>query len=131
MAEESDSSFDPVGHRRHQPRLQLGIAAKLETLDGTTPVQLLDLSQNGARLDLNNEQPFGSAVLHWLEFEAFGDLVWQKEQFVGLRFDGPIALGWLVTTRQLAPDVVALEDLEARKTALAWVSGRTHLGSER
>jgi hypothetical protein len=103
----------------------------LQTLKNKQAVQLLDLSQAGARLELPSPEPFGSAVLYWLSFEAFGDLVWQKGRSVGLQFDTLLPLGCLVETRRLAPDVVALEELATRATAAAWASGNFDLGRGR
>ena len=131
MTDHLENWLDPVGHRRTQLRLQLGIPARLQTLNGLVAVQLLDLSRTGARLELPSREPLGCAVLFWLTFEAFGDLVWENGHFVGLQFETELPVGCIVRTRQLAPDVVISEETDARAVAAAWVTGSVDLGCER
>jgi len=77
----------PVDHgqapRRLHLRLQLGISAQLETLDGRQRVDLIDLSQGGAHVILGKESDCHEAVLTWLHFETFGTVVWHDGRDIG------------------------------------------------
>ena len=112
--------------RRVHLRLQLGMPAQLETLDGRQRVRLLDLSQGGAHVVLGQESDFHEAVLTWLRFEMFGMVVWREGLDVGLEFDKLIPLGVLVETRLSAPTVVREEE---ERAAREWVSGTFNPGS--
>jgi hypothetical protein len=112
--------------RRAHLRLQLGISAKLETLDGRQGVRLIDLSQGGAHVILSQEGEFHQAMLTWLRFETFGMVVWRDGLDVGLEFDKLLPLGVLVETRLRAPEVVREEEEQA---AREWVAGTFNPGS--
>lgn len=96
--------------RRAFPRLQLGISAQLETLEGRQRVRLMDLSQGGARIVLSKPGDIKEGMLTWIRFETFGIVAWEDEQYVGLEFDKPLPLAVLVETRQRAPSVVREEE---------------------
>jgi hypothetical protein len=112
-------------HRRKKPRLRVGIPARLETLYETVQVTLIDLSQTGAKMEIPDRRLAGSAVLNWLSFEALGDVMWQEGDLAGLQFDPSVPLDYLLATRELAPNVVAKQHLDARAAAAAWVWGRS------
>jgi hypothetical protein len=112
--------------RRVHLRLQLGISAQLETLDGRHRVRLIDLSQGGAHVIVGHDEDFHEAVLTWLHFETFGAVVWREGRDVGLEFDKLLPLGVLVETRLRAPPVVREEEEQA---AREWVAGTLNLGS--
>lgn len=112
--------------RRAHLRLQLGMPAQLETLDGRQRVRLIDLSQGGAHLLLSQESDLHEGMLTWLRFETFGMVVWREGLDVGLEFDKLLPLGVLVETRQQAPDVVREEEEQA---AREWVAGTFNPGS--
>ena len=120
----------PVDHgqapRRLHLRLQLGISAQLETLDGRQRVDLIDLSQGGAHLILSQDSGCHEAVLTWLHFETFGTVVWHEGRDIGLEFDKPLPLGVLVETRLRAPSVVREEEEAA---ARGWAEGTFNPGS--
>lgn len=100
--------LSPSAHqtrRRSRPRLRLGIPATLQTLHGRIEVQLLDISQSGARVRLRTSGCPRSAVLHWLTYEAYGDVVWEKGGLCGMKFDPPLPADYILQTRQLAPAV--------------------------
>ena len=128
-------SQSPVGQnqtpRRTHPRLRLGITARIETLEGQQRVRLMDLSQGGAHLILTQPSDIRKAVLTWLTFEAFGDIVWSDGSHYGITFDKPLPLACLVETRQRAPSVVRDEELGAENAARDWVAGTLSLGAER
>ena len=117
--------------RRERPRLLLGIPARAETLDGPRQVRMLNLSQTGAMLELAKPEAIGSAFLYWLDFEAFGSIVWQNNVIAGFEFDRPISNDWLLSTRQRAPELDQIAILESRAAAAAWASGQLSQGTER
>lgn len=108
--------------RRNFARLEVGVMARLATLDGAQPVRLVDLSQGGAQLILSRPEEAGAGVLTWLNFETFGELAWQEEERIGLKFDQLLPPGCLAETRRRAPSVVRDEELGVSLTK-AWVAG--------
>jgi hypothetical protein len=102
--------------RRAAPRLQLGIGARFDTLDGRQDVRLIDLSQGGAHVILSRPDPVREGVLAWIGFDSYAAVAWQRDNHVGLEFDRPLPLSCLVETRRRAPSVV-------REAAQAWVDG--------
>ena len=119
------------GQRRAHGRLQVGIAAQLETLDGHLPVRLIDLSQKGAHVILRRSCELRRGVLYWLDFEAFGVVAWTDDSHVGLEFDEPLPLEHLIETRNRAPSVVREESLSAQSAARDWVAGTLNQGVDR
>ena len=123
----TDLSEDPgQAARRAHMRLQLGITARLETLDGRQQVRLMDLSQGGAHVILSQEGNVRQAVLTWLRFEIFGAVAWHDGARIGLEFDKQLPLGVLVETRLCAPSAVREEEEQA---AREWVGGTFTPGS--
>ena len=108
--------------RRQRPRLRVGISARLETLSGVCDVQLLDLSQTGARLQTLRPNPGRSVILRWLDFEAYGDVVWEASGLLGMKFDPPLTSEIILATRERAPGIVQ-EFNPARDAARAWAMG--------
>ena len=87
--------------RRRDSRLRVAIPAQLILLGGQARAQLRDLSQSGARFWLGAEIDLGrEGVLTWLEFEAFGRFVWQRNSFGAMEFDEPLAVEVLIKTRE-------------------------------
>ena len=109
--------------RRGHPRLRVGLPAWLQTLDGPQRVRLVDLSQSGAHLVLSDPKPLRQAFLSWLEFEVFGDIIWQRGYEAGMRFDRLLPLGHMVETRKSAPSVVRDEARDVRAAARNYVAG--------
>lgn len=120
MADMTDVPVDQSQAPRAFPRLQLGISAQLETLEGRQRVRLMDLSQGGARVILGNPGSIRECVLTWIRFETFAIVAWVDGKHVGLEFDKPLPLSVLVETRQRAPSVVREE---AERAAQDWVAG--------
>ena len=102
------------------PRLQLGISAQLETLEGRQRVRLMDLSQGGAHVILSAPASIKECVLTWIRFETFALVAWVDGKHVGLEFEKPLPLPVLVETRQRAPSVVREEE---ERVAKEWVQG--------
>jgi|SRR5688572_31096189 hypothetical protein len=102
--------------RRASPRLQLGIGARFDTLDGRQKVRLIDLSQGGAQVILSEPGEVREGVLAWLGFDSYAEVAWQRDDHAGLTFDRPLPISYLVETRMRAPAVVL-------EMAQEWVSG--------
>jgi hypothetical protein len=108
--------------RRQRPRLRVGLTARVETLHGKFDAQLIDLSQSGARLRTLSPKLGRAVVLRWLDFEGFGDLVWEGDGVLGMKFDPPLSSEVILATRELAPSVV--QDFDpTRDAAKAWTMG--------
>lgn len=118
-------------HRRAHARLRVGIAARVETLDGLLNVRLVDVSQKGAQLLVPPGTKVRRGIVSWLGFEAFGCLVWQDGDHMGVEFDEELPVEQLVETRQRAPHVVRDEAFSAERAARDFVEGKIDLGSER
>lgn len=108
--------------RRNFARLNVGISARLITLDGAQKVRLIDLSQGGAQVILSQTGNVTAGLLTWLDFEAFGELAWHEDDRLGLKFERLLPLSFLVRTRGQAPSVVRSE-LLGEDIAQAWVAG--------
>jgi len=117
--------------RRAFSRLTVGILARLDMLAGWQRVRLIDLSQAGAHIILSRPEPLTEGVLRWLRFDAYGEVVWQEDHHVGLKFDSILPMAVLVETRQRAPSVVREEAMETQLAAQDFVAGKTHLGTDR
>lgn len=116
--------------RRAHSRLRLGIPARLLSLEGQQAVTLVDLSQSGARIVLGAPGRVSGGLLRWLDYEAFGDPVWQVGEELALHFDEPIDPAWLIETRHRAP-VELDRGLQTKRAAREWVSGARGFGTER
>lgn len=82
------SSQDP---RRRDMRAAARVPAVVHTLRGEACGLVLDLSQNGARLFM--DEPFdcgGEVLVHWLEHEAYGVVSWSRGHECGVRFTRPL-----------------------------------------
>ena len=115
-------------HRRQHARLRLGMPARLETLDGNQPVRLIDLSQSGAQVVLEQRRELRRAVLCWLDFEAFGFVAWRDEDHVGIEFEELVPMEQLFETRQRAPDVVRAETIGDYGAGRDFVAGTFNPG---
>lgn len=107
------------GGRRRDGRLRAELAATLATLTGKLQLSICDLSTAGARLRPHCEVKVGTqGVLTWLEFDAFGEVVWHNKGFVGVKFDQPIRPTVIFQTRRaceagLAPSEDQIGDARA------------------
>ena len=119
--EMSPETHHRIGRRRDS-RLRLHLPARIITIHGNWQAQLLDLSQSGAHLEVSERlMKGGDAVLNWLQFEAFGRIVWTTATQVGMEFDELIAPATLVVTRDLADQHTAKEAKRiAIEAARAW-----------
>jgi len=86
---------------------------------------LIDLSQSGGQVVTDEKLLSGKdAMLHWLEFEAFGRIVWSTPTQAGLEFAELLDPSTLITTRDLADlDTRKVDRREAFDAARAWYNG--------
>jgi hypothetical protein len=94
-----NSSIDDKIGRREHPRLRLAIDARLITTGGEYPVRLDNLSQSGAHISRPRVDSFERCVLKWLDYEAWGTMVWARSGYCGVRFEPPLPDGWVLDTR--------------------------------
>ena len=100
------SSHPDQSSRRDYLRLELGVIARLETLDGRRKVEIRDLSQGGARVKLLDEgEPFDKGVLCWLGFDTYAVVGRRIGNELGLVFDVPLRPVVIKKTREMAPRI--------------------------
>ena len=92
--------------KRESSRLKLNIRGRLTSARGTQLVELVDLSQTGARLELSATLGLTEALVEWLDFEARGFVIWQDRRLCGLRFEEPIPSAWVTATRSASQPTV-------------------------
>tara|TARA_A100001391_G_scaffold130111_2_gene89368 strand:+ start:12132 stop:12515 length:384 start_codon:yes stop_codon:yes gene_type:complete len=111
--------------RRHDSRLRLSVPGRLITLTGTHKVSLRDISLTGAKLIVPNDIQQGhDGVLEWLDFEAFGKIVWLHDQQAGMAFDDPLPVKDLLATRETFDSHAFKTDEDiAREQAEDWSLG--------
>jgi hypothetical protein len=74
--------------RRSEPRLEVSIAGRLELPSGVRPVRIVDLTNNGARLQVEPVPAVGAPVLlKWEAFECFSTVVWAEANECGVQFE--------------------------------------------
>lgn len=76
---------------RISERARVKLPATLETLNGLKRVHLLNLSPEGAMIEIDDPPAVGGdAVLRRGEIDAFGVIVWAGSGRCGMTFDEPI-----------------------------------------
>lgn len=111
--------------RRNHSRLRLGIDANVLGFDGPQSVLLHDLSSTGAKILLERDETFSQGILGWLEFEAFGEIVWRRGRWCGMQFAKPVTDECLLKTREASPTLKAEAEEELRQHAKDFVTGKT------
>ena len=127
MSRPSIQLTQPLLGRRRHARLRVGLKARLITLDGLVHAVLADVARLGARVCAPDCElrPGREAVLVWDQYEAFGEVVWNDGQFVGLHFDQPLGAPVLLATRALEDArVMPIERQLVREAAQAFVDPR-------
>lgn len=118
-------AVDRIG-RRGDSRLRLELPVQLTTLDGHPKALLCDLSQSGAHVHSLEPLEVGEElVLEWLDFEAFGKVMWVRGRDAGVQFYDRVSPQMLLDTRdridqhRLPDDRVAIVE-----AARQWCQGR-------
>jgi hypothetical protein len=103
------NSGSTIGRRRDSRlRIGKGVPARVLTLDGQASASLLDLSQSGAHLRSAAPMRRGQdLMLWWLDFEAFGRLVWISGDEAGIEFDELLPPSVLLETRMKVDESLA------------------------
>lgn len=92
--------------RRDYLRLDLGLLAHIETLEGRKKVEIIDLSQGGARVKLLAPvENIKDCVLVWLGFDTYATIGRRDGDELGLVFDVPLRPVVIKKTREMAPRV--------------------------
>jgi hypothetical protein len=114
MARQAYQLAESARERRALPRKPMAVSARLELPSGGRSVQIVDLSDRGARVQLAAPPPVGApALLKWQSHECYGTVAWATDSECGLRFDQELAQTVLATcaeshTERLKP-VAALD----------------------
>jgi PilZ domain len=128
MSAPADLPVDPECRviRRSDPRVRLGVPAKVQFLSGLKSCSLDNLSQRGARIVLaERAPPIGtSGLLQVCKIEAFGEVIWSRGMECGLRFDDKLALKQVVTVRHFSDQQVEIEAAGRRTMVRNFVQGR-------
>ena len=98
--------FDGLIQRAH-PRLRVRVPARLISFDGFLPATLLNLSHSGARIRTFRPVTFREAALQWLDYEAFGQIVWQANDMFGFAFETRLPVRCLMDTRNVPAELAA------------------------
>lgn len=117
----TDTPLTEAEYRRSAPRLKLAIDSIFMGMEGRQQVTLLDLSKDGACVAFSEPPKERAGFLKWMEFETFGDVVWQEGLYVGLKFDRPISDRWLALTQERVTDADSYRHEELLKQAKEWV----------
>lgn len=92
--------------RRDYLRLELGVLAYMETLEGRKKVEIIDLSQGGARVKLLAPvENIKDCVLVWLGFDTYATIGRRDGDELGLVFDVPLRPAVIKKTREMAPRI--------------------------
>ena len=116
----ADLDFKP---RRGKARLRAGIPAVLITMNGRQVVSLLDLSESGAGLVVEDGWRLNGGVLKWMDYEVYGKVVRRSGDSIGLLFDEPIDAAWVLETRTWLPQLRCARDPFRRSTAEKMTNG--------
>lgn len=108
--------------RRAKARLRTGIPAALVTLNGRQEITLVDLSETGAGILVDDPGHIAGGVLQWMGYEVYGAVVRRVGQDVGLQFDAPIDPAWVLDTRAWLPELTD-DKGQLRRFARDWVGG--------
>jgi hypothetical protein len=115
--------LDVMIGRRDATRHPVGIAARFLAHEVNVRVQLEDISASGACIRLLHPRALAAGRLCWLDFEIFGQVVWQRDERCGLKFDERLTPDCLRRTLEFADRAARDTDDRYRRLASAWVHG--------
>lgn len=111
--------------KRSSGRVRLGIGARLETVAGTYPCTVRDVSSGGAHICGPRLRSGQSVILTIEGREIFGDVVWVREASAGVLFQPPVEHEFVVALRHNAPVILTRAAQENEDFARNWVAGLT------
>ncbi|MEM8724548.1 MAG: PilZ domain-containing protein [Pseudomonadota bacterium] len=118
-----NSPLQKIG-RRAAARLRLSMPAKLVTIYETRPCIILNLSQTGARLGLENPLALGDAAfLQCGGIDHFANIVRSQKGTNALEFEVPLAHDQVLAIRKMAENFDDLERRDFRRIARDWITG--------
>ena len=110
--------------RRDYLRLELGVLAHIETLEGRKKVEIIDLSQGGARVKLLAPvDNIKDCVLVWLGFDTYATIGRREGNELGLVFDVPLRPAVIKKTREMAPRIWRNDSVYLSAMARDFVQG--------
>lgn len=110
---------------RSSSRARLGIAARLETLSGTFPCMVRDISTGGAHVMGPALKRAQCLVLLIEGHEIFAEVAWTGEKGAGLVFRPGIEQDLVVWLRRQVPEIIGRESRATEAFARRWVAGLT------
>ena len=82
--------------RRGAARSRIDCPVRLHLMVGVRAGSLWDLSETGARIQLDQPPKVGAeALLKWQTYEAFCRVVWVTDDMCGIAFDRPLSSAML------------------------------------
>jgi hypothetical protein len=112
--------------RRKAARLRLALPARIILISGHHRCQLIDLSQSGACIALDQPAlPPGADVVLMAEgVETFGTVVWRRGSQFGVKFDEALPRDDVVRLRGRHDHFQEIEMQQQRRRAHEFVAGR-------
>src|SRR6187399_1945787 len=94
-------AFDTT-ERRTATRSRVSCPVQLQLPSGRRAGCMLDLSERGARVQMDNPPGAGaSVVLEWMCYDAICEVAWSSGDMCGLMFEKPIAPTRVLEAQQL------------------------------
>ena len=122
--DEAQEQQEPVSGRRAAPRARIYLPARIQTLNGNQPAELIDLSATGAKVEVRDVPRIGSgAVMKCGPIDAFAQVVWNGAQQCGLEFDEPLSEAMILAARYIADHKDELQQEQEFAVARSWVRG--------
>lgn len=111
---------------RHEPRLELRLLARIESLSVCRSVALLNLSPEGAMIECDELPPLGAdVVLACGEIDVLGVIKWARRHRAGIRFDEPVSEALVLRYRNASRQLAGMEQTPATlRAARKWATGR-------
>jgi hypothetical protein len=83
--------FD-AAERRSSTRSRVNCPIQLQLPSGRRTGSMVDLSERGARVEVDNPPGVGASVLlEWMCYDALCKVIWATDKACGLMFDKPIS----------------------------------------
>jgi PilZ domain len=99
--------------------------ARLISRYGEERAVLLNLSQRGCCIEVDDPIQRGDLIVRWHHFEAHGEITWIDKSRIGVRFSQPISYECLIETRLLNETTGKIcATTESKEAARAWVEGK-------